>query len=60
MSRKKDVLYYSITRHEIYWTRIQNNDLHRVNILNVLFLNETNRVREQFYGDINNEDMQNR
>ena len=46
MSRKKDVINYIITRHEIHWTRVQNNDLHRINIFNVLLHNETNRVHK--------------
>ena len=50
MSRKKDVINYIITRHEIHWTRVQNNDLHRINIFNVLLHYETNRVYEQFCG----------
>ena len=55
MSRKKDVINYIITRHEIHWTRVQNNDLHRINIFNVLLHYETNRFYEQFCGEIDNE-----
>ncbi len=59
MSRKKDVINYIITRHEIHWTRVQNNDLHRINIFNVLLHNETNRVHKYFFGEIDNERTRN-
>ena len=56
MPRNNDVIICYIIRHEILGHSNQNNDIHGISIFNGLHHTKTNRVFEQFYGDIDNDE----